>query len=468
MPPARFPWSVEDVRAYFAQPQSVRREHQEKAFLETVHRAWRNIPFFADLWNASGLKPSDIVGLDDLQKLPTTSIHDMRKSIELMPPFGRHWDVTMTDRIGHVLTTGGTTGAPRPVLVTPDCRESIADLGARTFAMCGVGADDVVQVTATYSTHGAAWICEWGLERIGATIVPTSSGAVTPSLRQLDFMRRFGVTAMFCPATYAQILATTARAEGIDPASLGVRVILGAGEVVSAERRAQIESEWGARYYDFYGTMETLAWSSTDCEASREAGGALGSHIWEDALIIEVLDDNGEQCAPGEYGDMTVTSWVSHIGPKVRYRMGDRVAIDTSPCPCGLDTPRMLPVAGRVDDMLRIHNQNIWPSMVEEVISHYAPEAREYVVIAKRNTRGEMLEIQLELDDPSSADPILSRLRDRFKASVGVSPVLVPVEIGATAGMTGAGKELKVRRVFDHRDSQSSPDHRMTGGVASG
>src|SRR5690606_12641032 len=108
-----------------------------------------------------------------------------------------------------------------------------------------------------------------------------------------------------------------------------------------------------AKAYDLYGTMETLAWSSVDCEASRESHGALGMHIWSDSQIIEILDENGEPCAPGEYGDLTFTSWVSLAGPKVRYRMGDRAALATDPCPCGLNTPRLLPLAGRVDDMLR-------------------------------------------------------------------------------------------------------------------
>jgi phenylacetate-CoA ligase len=180
-------------------------------------------------------------------------------------------------------------------------------------------------------------------------------------------------------------------------------------------------------------------------------------HIWDDALIVEVLDEQGRPCAPGEYGEMTVTSWVSRIGPKVRYRMGDRVAIVDDPCPCGLDTPRMLPVAGRVDDMLRIHGQNLWPSTIDELIRRFAPGVQEYAAIAETDGPAEILRIQLEVADSTRCDDLLRRLRDEFKASVGVMPVVEAVNPGTTVTLTGAGKELKVRRVFDRRETAGKP-----------
>jgi phenylacetate-CoA ligase len=271
-------------------------------------------------------------------------------------------------------------------------------------------------------------------------------------VRQLDFIRRFGVTAMYCSVTYSRILAAAARERGIDPAELGVSKVLAAGEVISPPVRRALEATWNARMYDFYGTMETMVWSSLDCEASREAGGELGMHIWSDAIVIEVLDEAGEPCAPGEFGDMTVTSWISSVGPKVRYRMGDRVAIVTDPCPCGLDTPRMLPVVGRMDDMIRISGQNVWPSAVEDVLRRSAPAVEEYVVLARRTDTRDILLIQLEIADPDrGTDGLIADVAREFKAALGVTPRVECVGLGATSRLTGAGHELKVRRVFDQR-----------------
>jgi phenylacetate-CoA ligase len=449
-----YPWRLHEVQDYFRLPRETRRRHLERRVLDTVHGAWKNVPQLAETWEAAGLHPSDITSLDDLGKLPTTSIQDMRRSIEDRPPFGRHWDTTQLEDVSVVMTTGGTTGPPRPVLITPQDQVAITDVAARVWEMTGIGHGDTVQITATFSTHGAAWIASWSLDRVGATVVPASSATTTPSIRQLDFLTRFGVTAMYCTATYSRILAATARERDINPADLKIRKIVGAGEVLSAAMRRKIETDWDAKLYDMYGTMETMGWSSVDCEASRESGGELGSHIWDDAIVIEVLDAEGNACEPGVYGDMTVTSWLSSIGPKVRYRMGDQVAIVTDPCPCGLDTPRMLPVAGRVDDMLRIAGQNVWPSAVEALVRQWAPGVGEYVAVAERDDKRDTLHIQLEIpeSDPDG-DRVVETLQREFKAAVGVGARVERVAPGATASLTGAGKELKVRRVFDHRRS---------------
>lgn len=450
----RYPWRLQDLRDYFGLPRETRRKHLERRVLDTVHNCWKSVPLLAEIWENAGLHPGDITTLDDLSKLPTTSIDDMRRSIDEQPPFGRHWDVTQLNSVSTVMTTGGTTGRPRPVLITARDQRAITDVGARTWEMTGIGHGDTVQVTATYSTHGAAWIASWGLERVGATVVPTSSATTTPSIRQLDLIERFGVTALYCTATYARILAATARQRGINPVELKVRKIVGAGEVLSPSARRAIEASWNAPLYDLYGTMETMAWSSIDCEPSRESGGELGMHIWSDAIIIEVLDEAGRQCEPGEFGDMTVTSWLSSIGPKVRYRMGDRVAIVTDPCPCGLDTPRMLPVAGRVDDMLRIAGQNVWPSAVEALVRQWAPGVEEYVAFAEQDDTRDWLRIQLEIaESDTDADRTVEALQREFKAATGVNARVERVAPGETGALTGAGRELKARRVLDLRGS---------------
>jgi phenylacetate-CoA ligase len=281
-------------------------------------------------------------------------------------------------------------------------------------------------------------------------VVPASSGAVTPTVRQLEFVRRFGVTAGYWTATYSRIMAAAAEAAGLVPADLGVRRIVGLGEVISPATRQQIEDVWNAKAYDLYGTMETMAWSSVDCQASRESGGALGMHIWSDALIVEILDENGQVCASGEYGDLTFTSWVSMAGPKFRYRMGDRAALWTDPCPCGLKTPRLSPLAGRVDDMLRINGQSIWPSAIEAILRRAAPEVGDWVAVASRNGPRDVLTLQVEAADGTGQD-MATRLAAEFKGGTGVKPDILVLPPGATSERSGAGTVLKAKRIFDER-----------------
>jgi phenylacetate-CoA ligase len=450
-----YPWRSEDVRASYARPVAERQADLDRRLVAAYQRAWDHNAFYRELWEKHGLTRDGFIGRDDLGSLPTCDITDMRRSIAEKPPFGSHASLRPDDRVAMIQTTGGTTGFPRPILVGETDIPGIADLAARVLAGIGMVEGDVFQVTPTFSTHGAAWIATWGAQRVGATLLPTSGGSTTPSIRQVEMMQMFGTTILFATPAYARILAETAESRGIDPRQLPVRVLLIAGEVTTPAARNQLAELWGAEIYDLYGTMETLVWSSSDCAASAAAGGDLGMHVWDDAIVIEVLDEEGHPVAPGEYGDMTVTSWINGAAPKFRYRMGDRIALTDEPCPCGLPSPRMLPVAGRVDDMLRINAQNIWPVNIEDVLRRVAPEVGEYVAIAERVGARDRLRLLVECAAPTWGPEAEKRLAVEFKATLAVSVEVETVPAGATAPHTGAGSLIKMKRIVDLRDAGS-------------
>lgn len=450
-----YPWRPEDVRASYARPAGERRAELDRRLVAAYQRAWDHNAFYRGLWEKHGLTREAFTGRADLESLPTCDITDMRRSIAEKPPFGSHASLRPDDRVTMIQTTGGTTGFPRPILVGETDVPGIADIAARVLASIGMVEGDVFQVTPTYSTHGAAWIATWGAQRLGATLLPTSSGMTTPSIRQVEMMQMFGTTVIFVTPAYARILAETAEHRGIDLRELPVRTLLIAGEVTTPAARHQLAELWGAAVYDVYGTMETLVWSSSDCAASAHAGGSLGMHVWDDAIVIEVLGDDGRPVASGEYGDMTVTSWINGAAPKFRYRMGDRVALIDEPCPCGLPAPRMLPVAGRVDDMLRINAQNIWPVNIEDVLRRAAPEVGEYVAIAERIGPRDRLRLLVECASPAWGPESEKRLASEFKATLAVSVDVETVPAGATAPHTGAGSLVKMKRIVDRRGSAS-------------
>jgi phenylacetate-CoA ligase len=447
-----YPWQRDAVSQWFQQPLAARDEVVDARLRRAWSAAWRQIPFFQRRWQSHGLVESDFSGRADLAALPTTDIDEYRESIADHPPFGDVVDETLTTSVATILTSGGTTGFPRPVPVTTTARSSAALLAARTFVFVGVGPADVVQVTSTFSTHGAAWIAAWGVDVIGATLVPTSSGAVTRSREQIELMRYFGTTVLRASPAYARILASTATEMGFSPAELGVRIIVTAGEVVSPATRRYLEEIWGARVFDLYGTMETLVWSSIDCSITRETGGASGMHVWDDAIVLEVLRPDGSACDDGEYGELTVTSWLCDVGPKFRYRMGDRVAMTHEPCLCGLDTPRLLPVAGRLDDCLRIRGQNIWPASLEDVVRQSVPECADYVLIADRVADRDRLKLVMtETVDGSTSGQSLASAQQRLKAVLGVTIELELAAAATVAELNGAGSNGKTRRIIDRR-----------------
>jgi phenylacetate-CoA ligase len=395
--------------------------------------------------------PDGLASHDDLSKLPTWDVHDQRESIEAHPPFGSHYTLDELCDIAYILSTSGTTGVPRLVPVTRRDVLGMQDVMARCFQCLGLGPGDLIQVTFTYATMAAAWACTWAAEGAGVGIVPASSGRTTPSDRQIDLIRRAGVTAIVGTPSYILHLAEAARSDGYDPSTWKVRTIITAGEISSPGTRAALERAWGARVYDLYGTVDTLSWSCLDCEASRQAYGRLGMHVWEDTCLIEALDPDGNPVSPGEYGEMCITSWVWRSSPRIRFRTGDAVAVVTEPCECGSTLARLLPVAGRVDDMLRIHAQNIFPMAIENALQLVLPDIKEWLVEAVTTEKGDRLLIRVERPTPHDAAS-RERLEREVRRTLNLeaaSVALVPP--GATAAMTGAGTEPKVRRVFDRR-----------------
>lgn len=447
-----YPWRPTDLSRWYGLPQDFRQEVAHARLRRAWRQAWANIPYYRRVWERNGLMVGDLAGCDDLRKLPTTGIEDFRSSMETYPPFGDVIDESLRASISAILTSGGTTGAPRPVPISRQAQRAAAQLAARSLAFAGVTNRDVVQVTSTFSTHGAAWIAAWGCELLGAMLVPTSSGAVTRSRHQVELMRFFGSTVLRCSPSYARILAATATELGVDPKDLGVRLVITAGEVISPLFRRSLEETWGAKVHDLYGTMETLCWSSIDCAASQQDSGARGMHIWDDAIVVEVLRPDGSVCDDGEYGELTLTSWICDIGPKFRYRMGDRVAVVSDPCPCGIPTKRLLPLAGRLDDCLRVRGTNIWPSALEDAVRRSLPGCDDYVLIADRVDGRDRLRLLVTATAPGTlGEDALQDARDRLKAMLAVTVELEVASSARVAEMNGAGSNRKTRRIVDLR-----------------
>lgn len=427
------------------------RQLQSERLVAAVRYSAERIPFYQRLWSEAGISVDEIRSIDDLARLPTWNVDDQRRSTEAAPPFGSHFAPLGPADIAYVLSTSGTTGTPRIVPVTFDDLPGLQDVMARCLRFVGLTAEDLLQVTFTYAPLGAAWACTWAAHGAGIGVVPASSGRTTSSERQIDLIRRAGVTALIGTPSFMLHLAETARSLDVDPAQLTVRRIITAGEISSPGTRAALERAWNAAVYDLYGTVDTLTWSSIDCEASRLEHGGLGMHIWEDACTIEVLDERQQPVAPGEYGEMTVTSWAWRSSPRIRFRTGDSVAVRLEPCPCGRTLARMMPVTGRVDDMIRIRAQSIWPMAIETALQSVEPAIADWLVECAETDRGDWLSVVVEWTDPG-ATALRDRLEVQLSRRLNVSALSVSlVPPGSTASRTGAGRDPKVRRVFDLR-----------------
>ena len=315
--PFRFPPYEADLeQTLMRAPRPTIRSIQSQRLVHVVRYAYELIPFYRRHWDKAGFHPDHIELIDDITRVPTWSTADQRESIEQYPPFGDYSVPIPSEDIAFMLSTSGTTGTPRLARVGKNDFPGMRDIFARAYRKIGLGPQDLLQITFTYAPLGAAWCCTWAAEEAGVGVLPASSGRTTSSERQVELMRLAGVTALIGTGSYLLHLADVAKRQGHDPSKFLVRKIITAGELSSVDTRKALEEMWAAEVYDLFGSVDTLTWSSIDCEASRAEHGRLGMHIWEDACILEVLDENGKPLPPGEYGEMCVTNWVWRSAPR--------------------------------------------------------------------------------------------------------------------------------------------------------
>ena len=292
-----------------------------------VQRAYERVPFYRRNWAAQGFSPEAIKSYRDVTKIPFVTKKDIAESLELHPPFGDFQGDFATIRIQG---STGSTGKPKPIFHTRNDWENIARLWARRLHAQGVRPGDIVQIAFAYTLFIVGFTSTEGVMRLGATVVPAGSGAVTPSERQLQLMRDWRTNVVGCTGSYMLNLADVARSVGLDPRKdFAVRLSFHTAEPLTEGMRAQIERVWGCRAYDNYGSVETGA-PTYECSEQQ------GLHVSEDAYIFEVIDpETGESLPDGQEGELVVTTLAKEAAPFIRYRIGDVTSIISEPCACG-------------------------------------------------------------------------------------------------------------------------------------
>lgn len=405
----------------------------------TLYRVYEQVPFYRQLFDQHGVKPRDIKRLEDLSMLPFTTKDALRDNY----PFGL-FAVPMKD-IVRVHASSGTTGKPIVVGYTKGDIKTWARLIARIVTMAGVTEEDIAQICFGYGLFTGGFGLHYGLEKVGATIVPASTGNTQ---KQIMLMQDFATSVLVSTPSYALYMAEAAEEMGVDPRSLNLKVGLFGAEPWSESIREEIEKRWGIRAMDNYGLSELMGPG-----VAGECQERSGLHISEDHFIVEVIDpETGETLDYGQEGELVFTTITKEGFPVVRYRTRDISVINPDPCACGRTTARMRKVTGRTDDMLIIRGINVFPSQVESVLLGVEGVAPHYQLIVTKKGHLDALEIKVELSEDNFTDKYgeLKAIEDTIKErlhnvlSIGAKVTLVaPKSIERTSG--------KAKRVIDNR-----------------
>jgi len=406
---------------------------------ETVSRAYERVAFYRDRMDAIGLKPSDIKTLKDLEKIPFTVKNDLRDNY----PTGMFAEDTRA--IVRYHASSGTTGKPIIVGYTRNDMAVWTDCCARLAAAAGVTADDVCQIAFGYGMFTGGFGLHYGLEHLGAAVIPHSSGN---SERQLMFMQDLGTTILIATPSYALHLSEVMAEQGIAPENLKLRVGLFGGEGHTPEMRRLIEMRLGITDTQNYGLTEI-----TGPGVSYECLAFEGMHINEDHFFPEIIDPvTGETLPEGEEGELVLTTLTKEGIPMLRYRTKDITRLNYERCSCGRTLVRMDLVRGRSDDMMIIRGVNVFPSQIEAVLMTIHGIGPHYQIIVTTEHFMDQIEVQVELIDASrlesyrELEELTKEIRHKIRTVLQIDvrvKLLSPQTLERTAG--------KAKRVIDLR-----------------
>lgn len=410
--------------------------------------ALHDVPFYSRLWSeTTGSVPSEP---GELRNWPTWAVSELRESIAASPPFGDLYVENALEDLAFIHSSTGTTGKPRIFPVPRTDLPQMQSVYREHMELMGITSNDICAITLTFGLPRGAWSCVQAVESVGATVVPLSSGKVTPAEKLFDIVEALGVTVLQGAGSYLSYLTRRAHEFGIDTRNSSIRLFLSNGEAMTAETRRYIEESWNARIVMNFASTD-LSWVSAECSASSAKAGALGMHVTS-GVIAEVLDDNHQPVADGEYGELVVTSWLRQSSPRIRFRTGDRAAITNELCECGRTSTRILPIQGRVDDAVRYHGQTIWASSVEDVLTTGIGRPVDFLIEHRGDTdRGSVLAVALPSTVSSEVDDELAtRLQKTLNVRFQVE-FIDDAEIVERTGVAGTGK---VKRIFDLTDGK--------------
>ncbi|AGL00295.1 phenylacetate--CoA ligase family protein [Desulfoscipio gibsoniae] len=413
---------------------------QLKRLKASVERTYNSVPFYQKTFKEKGVTPGDIRSLDDLRKLPFTIKYDLRDNY----PFGLF--AVPQDQVVRLHASSGTTGKPIVVGYTQNDINTWSNLMARALVMAGGTKNDVVQVGYGYGLFTGGLGAHYGVERLGATVVPASGGNTS---RQLMLMQDFGTTMLACTPSYALYLAEEGANQGMDFSKIPLRAGIFGAEPWSERMREQLEQKLDIIALDIYGLSEVMGPGvAMECQDKH------GMHIHEDHFIAEVIDPETEEPLPyGQPGELVITSLTKEAFPVIRYRTRDITILNPEPCPCGRTHVRMQRVTGRSDDMLIIRGVNVFPSQIESVLLEFGETEPHYLLVVDRKGNVDDLEIWVELSSTMFNDKVRllenleRRLYSRINSVLGINARIKLVE-----PRTIPRSEGKAKRVVDRRE----------------
>jgi phenylacetate-CoA ligase len=403
----------------------------------TVHHAYKDSDFYRKRLDEAGVQPKHIKSLKDLSKLPFTTTRDFQEGY----PFPLR--CVPFEKIVRIHASSGTTGKRKVLCYTQKDINDWANMFARCYEMAGLTKKDRVQLSMGYGVWTAGVGHQLGCERFGALAIPVGPGNID---MQCQFLEDFQTTVLCSTASMALLMAEEVGKRGLRDRINLKKVIMGS-ERSSDAMRNRIKELLGVDHvFDLPGLTELYGpGMGLDCIYHE------GIHYWADYYILEILHpETLAPVAPGEVGEMVITTLRKEAAPLIRYRTRDLTKLIAKRCSCGSVLPMHDKFLGRSDEMFIIRGVNIYPGHIDQILSSTQGIGSEYQIHLNRAEDGKdymTIKVEREEGRDRASDAIAtSAVEEQIKKQILVSGKVEILDHGALPR-----SERKSKRVFDHR-----------------
>lgn len=412
-------------------------EKQQVEGLKETIRLAENSAFYQKVFKEHHITADSIQSLEDLEKIPFTTKEDLRNNY----PFGMA--AIPLRQCVRLHSSSGTTGNPTVVLHSAKDIDEWANQVARCMYMVGLRDTDIFQNTSGYGMFTGGLGFQYGAEKLGALTVPAAAGNTK---RQLKFITDFETTCLHIIPSYATRLAEVMQESGIDPKrDTKLHTVCIGAEPHSEAQRKRIEELLGVKAYNCFG-MSEMNGPGVAFECTEQNG----MHIWEDYVIVEIIDPVTLKPVPdGEVGELVLTTLKREAMPLLRYRTRDLTRIIPGDCPCGRTHKRIDRFKGRSDDMIILKGVNLFPIQIETILMKFHELGNNYLITIDND---EML-IEIELsdlftDDYSKLQKLTQEVTRQLKDELLLTPKLKLVSRGSLPVQEGKAVRVRDLRKF--------------------
>ncbi|MDE4190736.1 phenylacetate--CoA ligase PaaK [Phaeobacter gallaeciensis] len=402
----------------------------------SLRHAYDNVPMYKQRFDEAGVHPDDLQQLSDLSKFPFTYKNDLRDNY----PFGLF--AVPREEIIRLHASSGTTGKPTVVGYTKGDIDNWADLVARSLRAAGLRKGNMVHNAYGYGLFTGGLGAHYGIERLGATVVPMSGGQTEKQVGLITDFKPDGI--MVTPSYMLNILEQFHKV-GLDPRESSLQVGVFGAEPWTDAMRKEVEDAFDMHAVDIYGLSEIMGPGvASECVETKD-----GPVIWEDHFLPEIIDPvTGEVLPDGEMGELVFTTLTKEGLPMVRYRTRDLTRLLPG---TARTMRRMEKITGRSDDMIILRGVNVFPSQIEEQLMATGGLAPHYQIELYKSGRMDAMRVFVEANpdatDEMSKTAAARMLTKRIKDMVGVSTEIIVGEPGEVERSQG-----KAKRVVDNRD----------------